>query len=125
MRLAYSKASHSVRVADLEAAGLLAEIEVEVPAEKVLRFKRRGAPPLRIPSYAKSLASVRRKDDGEPDRSAADLLFAVTCLRWRPPLTPQEIADLLYEHSEKVAEKNQHAAADYVELTIEEAMRRA
>jgi hypothetical protein len=81
--------------------------------------------PRRIPSYAKSLASVRRKDDGEPDRSAADLLFAVTCLRWKPPLTPEEISNLLYEHSEKVDDKNQQAAAEYVELTIQEAMRRA
>lgn len=107
---------------DLRAAGLLVDV-VEKPPVDVLRFRRRGPAPRRIPSYAKALASVGLKSDGTPNRSKADLLFAVTCLRWRPPLNPEEIAALLLEHSEKAQERAD--AERYVEQTIQAAMQRA
>lgn len=124
VQLAHAAPNRVVNQADLRAAGLLVDAPPKVVVDPE-RFQRKGAAPRRLPSYAKSLASVRRKDNGEPDRSAADLLFAVTCLRWKPRVTPDEIADLLREHSEKVAEKSNIAAEEYIELTIEEAMRRA
>ena len=131
VRLAHVASGLVVKVEDLRAAGLLADVIPQQPrvVANLTRFRRPNnyAPPAhthqrRIPSYAKALADVQRKDNGEPDRSAADLLFAVTCLRWRPPLTSEEIAALLMEHSEKARERKD--AEWYVETTIQEAKRR-
>jgi len=134
VRLAHLPATTNVvEVDELRAAGLLEELAQATPrltnnrrvdshphSTRVSSVYNHARP---LPSYAKALASVQRKEDGTPDRSAADLLFAVTCLRWRPPLSQREIAALLMVNSEKA--RGRRDAAMYVDATIDEAIRRA
>jgi hypothetical protein len=130
VRLAHVASERFVKVSELRAAGLLNKPQNVSPirraytldADKRTRLMRNNV--RRLPSYEKALSSVRLKEDGEPDRSAADLLFAVTCLRWIPPLSREEIAGLLMEHSEKAQERKTDADW-YIETTIDEAVRRA
>jgi hypothetical protein len=126
VRLVNVNASRVVKTEELRLAGLLLDVpHVSAPAPRKLApsVKQFPAARRRLPSYEKSLASVQIKDDGTPNRSAADLLFAVTCLRWIPPLSREEIADLLMEHSEKAQERKTDADW-YIEATIDEAERR-
>lgn len=126
VRLIHVKAARVVKTVELREAGLFVDVQPSpkrmpyIPAPNDGRFTRAR----RLPSYEKALASVQLKDDGKPDRSAADLLFAVTCLRWSPSIPKEEIASLLMRHSEKAQERKKDVEW-YVETTIDEALRRA
>jgi hypothetical protein len=56
------------------------------------------------------------KLNGKPDRSAADLLFAVTCLNWKVAF--DETVMLL----KRVSEKAQARKDDYAERTVKLAL---
>jgi hypothetical protein len=129
VRLVMVEHSRIVTVADLRAVGLYVDVPPvsHPPAPSATQIaphkRRRVGSARRVPSYDKALQSVQVKDDGEPDRSAADLLFAVTCFRWRPPLSPDEVAALLMQHSEKARKRKD--ADWYIQNTINEALQRA
>ena len=131
MRLVLVKHGHLVTIADLDAAGLLPAAPPTVRQRTAIVTR---CPPVpkrrsigrqivrRVPRYAKALADAPLKDDGTPDRSKADLLFARTCLfYWQPPLLREEIAALLLKHSEK-AQKHSDSTW-YVESTIDAAIK--
>ena len=97
-------------VPELISAGLIKPQLSAVPQSVVAKFKK---PRRRIfPSYEKAMLHVRRKEDGTIDRSAVDLLFAVTCLDWQ--ITTEETIKLLHKHSPKAAERYD----DYTERTV-------
>jgi hypothetical protein len=123
VHLVFSNPYKIVPVADLESAGVLLQTPIPSAAPHLIAGRAANRPMRRLPSYTKALAAIQSKNDGEPDRSAADLLFAVTCLRWHPPLTPHQIAALLIKNSDKARERAD--AEDYVWATIDAAMRRA
>jgi hypothetical protein len=133
VRLVQAVSNRVVEIAQLVSAGLIGQA-TGTPHGKRTNARRKCRnlrsttnQPMRrlthLPSYEVSLDSVQIKDDGEPDRSAADLLFAITCLRWKPPIPREQIVELLMRHSEKAYERND--AQWYVDATIDEAMRRA
>ncbi len=64
------------------------------------------------PSYERCLQSVRVKENGEPDRSDADLLFAVICLDWK--FSFDETVVLL----RRVSSKAKVRRDDYAERTV-------
>jgi len=102
-------------VPELIAVGLIQSVVVEVaePSDMSISVKR---PRRRIfPNYERTKLYVRRKDDGAIDRSAVDLLYAITCLDWQ--ISPAKTAELLHKFSEKAWERGD----DYVELTIAKA----
>jgi hypothetical protein len=70
-----------------------------------------------IPSYEKCLQSVEPKKNGKPDRSKADLLFAVTCLRWK--LAFDETVTLLKRFSMKAKSRRDDYAEQTVRLALE------
>ncbi len=80
------------------------------------------AVPRTVPSYEKCLQSVaiktKGKDAGKPDRSFADLLFAVTCLDWK--FSVDETVALLKRVSAKARAKKD----DYAERTVRLALSR-
>jgi RepB DNA-primase from phage plasmid len=134
VRLVQALSNRVVEMTQLVSAGLIGEANgTSYPKRTNGGFKYRNLHPptanqpmrrlTHLPCYEVSLASVQIKDDGEPDRSAADLLFAITCLRWKPPIPREQIVELLMRHSEKAGERND--AQWYVDATIDEAMRRA
>jgi hypothetical protein len=76
------------------------------------------------PSYQVALDSVGlREDETGPDRSGADLLFAITCLRWKPPLTRERVTELLWQYSAKANERSPESGARYIESTLDRAER--
>lgn len=128
VRLASVKHNYWATVEDLEADELLANLPLTPSNPKqdmsattmpslsgVLRPRKRRL--RRAPSYDRCVDSVRRKEDGEIDRSAVDYLFAVTCLDWG--FSPEQTADLLRRHSPKAAERSD----DYTSRTVFRAQR--
>jgi hypothetical protein len=102
---------------ELEASGLLGQ-----PAPPVI-LPNRSRPMDKnvhrsIPSYEKCLQSVEPRKDGKPDRSKADLLFAVTCLRWN--IAFDETVALLKRFSMKAKPRRD----DYAEQTVRMALER-
>lgn len=68
------------------------------------------------PSYETSYMSV---EGNEADCAlGADLLFAVTCLRWSPPLARFRIRELLSMNSEKVKQRSPQGAESYLDKTM-------
>jgi hypothetical protein len=111
VRLISVGAGKILSVPELISAGLIKPQISVVPQSAVPKPKK---PPRRriFPSYEKAMLHVRRKEDGTMDRSAVDLLFAVTCLDWQ--ITIEETIKLLHTHSPKAAERYD----DYVERTV-------
>jgi len=102
-------------VPELVAAGLISIPLAEAPKPNLIRPK----PPRRhiVPSYQRTIHYVRRKEDGSVDRSAVDLLFAVTCLDWQ--VSTEKTILLLEANSPKAAERYD----DYAERTVVKAQR--
>jgi hypothetical protein len=133
VRLIHTAPRWIVEVETLVAVGLInqpldcrkkSQTKQDIKGKSRRAFKRAAATlPIRLPSYQLALSSVRIKDDGKPDRSAADLLFAITCLHWKPPVPREQISLLLHNYSEKAQERSDRDW--YVEATIDEAIRRA
>ncbi len=102
--------------AELEASGLLGQ-----PAPRVIlpNFSRPMDKNVHcsIPSYEKCLQSVEPKKSGKPDRSKADLLFAVTCLRWK--FAFDETVALLKRFSMKAKSRRDDYAEQTVRLALE------
>ncbi len=71
-----------------------------------------NAVPRTPPSYERCLQSVKLKTNGKPDRSDADLLFAVTCLDWG--FSFAETGALLNQVSAKARARRD----DYVQRTV-------
>jgi hypothetical protein len=130
VRLIWVNHGHTVTVEELNTAGLLPPVPraarrravnptVPSPASKRRSIGSRIA--RRVPRYDKALAAAPLRDDGSPDRSKADLFYARTCLfYWRPPLSREEVAELLLRHSKKAQE---HSDPEwYVESTIDAAI---
>ncbi len=69
------------------------------------------------PSYEKCLQSVKLKENGKPDRSAADLLFAVTCFDWKFGF------DVTVALLKQVSPKARERRDDYVQRTVTTALR--
>jgi hypothetical protein len=105
---------------ELEALGLLApRLQPMKPKATGLHSSNRAVPPSRFPDYQKSLSDVRPKDNGTPDRSAADILYAATCLSWG--FSKLETVDSILENSTKARE--QHSARKYAEDKVDYADR--
>lgn len=97
---------------ELESFGLLAEPQ----PKPLLRSKgsdvRQSNKAKREPSYDYAAGCVRRKENGDIDRSGIDLLYAVTCLNW--DFTESETLDLLNTHSAKAKERRDNYAETVV-----------
>ncbi|MEJ7577574.1 MAG: hypothetical protein WKF74_11280 [Pyrinomonadaceae bacterium] len=118
VKLLFSSMNRIVTVDELEALGLLGVIKPTENSVEVLRgVSRVNEKPKQAPSYEKALASVRRKDDGEPDRSAADLHYSVTCLDWG--FNERETIDLLKSKSEKARERRDKYAENTVRVALQ------
>jgi hypothetical protein len=114
VRLIASSFGRYTTEAELESYGLLAP---HAPAcdsfSPVKRTKAvDNAVPRTPPSYERCLQSVRLKKNGKPDRSFADLLFAVTCLDWK--FSFDETVALLKQVSAKARARRD----DYVQRTV-------
>lgn len=98
--------------------GLLATLpEIEKPVGIAASAKMGW--PGRWPDYQKCLASARVRDDGQPDRSAADFTFALTSLSWG--FSPAAIAAEIETISEKAGELKGRERERYIKRTIERA----
>jgi len=73
-------------------------VEQSTGDEKATQWTTSGA----WPSYKVALQRARRKANGKPDRSDADLAFAMTALSWGRP--SHEIEERLNTESERIAE---------------------
>ncbi len=109
--------NRTVTIDELDVRGLLGEVKpalelVKIPQERSSKNQQ----PKQAPSYDIALASVKCKDNGEPDRSAADLLYSVTCLDWG--FSERETIDLLKIKSEKARERQDK----YAEKTVRAAL---
>jgi hypothetical protein len=136
VRLITAKYNRIVTVAELEQAGLLAN--VDDPAPSFLATGSVIVPPCdssslpalqkravdtnihrgkgNVPSYEKCLQLVALKPNGKPNRSDADLLFAVTCFDWKLPY--EEVVALL----KRVSAKARARRDDYAERTAKLAL---
>lgn len=109
------KNGRTVTTYELDALDLLSEPKPKFrpkPASKRPRAKR-------APSYDYAMKCVRRKSNGEVDRSGVDVLYAVTCLNWG--FSESETVDLLKEKSGKAQERKD----DYAENVVAYASRQA
>ncbi len=110
VRLVASSFGRYTTEAELESYGLLAP-----PCDSFSPVKHEKAVdksvPRTPPSYERCLQSVRVKENGKPDRSDADLLFAVTCLDWK--FSFDETVALL----KRVSAKARSRRDDYAERT--------
>jgi hypothetical protein len=122
VRLAHLQPGLLIKAWGLERLGLLAEDPYEMDENWfcIDEIPHKVSLPPRPPSYEKSLRSVKIKDDGELDRSAADLHFSICCLRWNPPIAPEAIAWLLNNESGKAA--SHPYPLWYIERTINRAI---
>lgn len=108
VKLLDSKDGRTVTTYELQALGLLAEPKPKVkPRPASIRPRA-----TRAPSYDYAMRSVRRKANGDVDRSGVDVLFACTCLDWG--LTETQTVALLNEHSSKAQERRD----DYAEKVV-------
>lgn len=114
VRLVSVRHDQRVTVAELQAEGLLADLP-PAPATPPQSSRRRRL--RRAPSYEHCVSVVRRKSDGEIDRSAVDYLYAVTCLDWG--FSSDETVNLLRANSPKAQER----AAEYANRTVTRALR--
>lgn len=101
-------------VPELIALGLIRSVVVKVPESSGKTIAKRPRRTI-VPNYERTKLYVRPKEDGTTDRSAVDLLYAITCLDWQ--ISPEKTANLLHEYSEKAAERGE----DYVEWTVAKA----
>jgi hypothetical protein len=111
VRLVKSACGRFTSEAELEASGLLGQPAPPVILPNPSLPMDKNAPPL-IPSYEICLRSVEPKKNGKPDRSKADLLFAVTCLQWK--FAFDETVALLKRFSMKANSRRD----DYAEQTV-------
>lgn len=115
VRLSAVNYGRVVTTAELERAGLLAE--PLPPCDSSALQTSRQLRPMDIgvhrstPDYEKCLRSVKCKPNGKPDRSDADLLFAVTCFDWKHGF--DETVALL----KRVSQKARARRDDYAERT--------
>lgn len=106
-------------VEELYRYGLLAAPQLNPQFREKARVTRQSNRAAREPSYEVAVSSVKRKPNGDVDRSGVDLLYAVTCLNWG--LTESETVDLLNTHSPKAQGRRDR----YAESVVEAASRRA
>lgn len=104
---------------ELDELGLLAAPQPKPQFKEKADSARQSRRATRAPSYDYALASVKRKPNGDVDRSGVDLHYAVTCLNWG--LTESETVDLLNTHSTKAQERRD----GYAERVVEDARHRA
>jgi hypothetical protein len=98
-------------VPELIASGLIRSVVAKVPESSCKTIAKRPRRTI-VPNYERTKLYVRPKEDGTTDRSAVDLLYAITCLDWQ--ISREKTAKLLHEYSEKAAERGE----DYVERTV-------
>jgi hypothetical protein len=115
VRLVKSAYGRFTSWAELQVAGLLGRPAPHEILPKPSRPMDKNVP-RSIPSYEKCLQSVEPKENGEPDRSKADLLFAVTCLRWGFAL--DETMALLNRFSMKARARRDNYAERTAELAL-------
>ncbi|MBD0369773.1 MAG: hypothetical protein ICV60_02890 [Pyrinomonadaceae bacterium] len=115
VRLLDYKDGRTVTTYELDALGLLSEPQPKFRPK--LASKRPRAK--RAPSYEYTMKCVRRKPNGEVDRSGVDVLYAVTCLNWG--FSESETVDLLKEKSGKA----QNRKDDYAENVVAYASKQA
>ncbi len=114
VKLTKAENDRVVTVAELERDGLLAERLPPCDSfpSAISEFSVDTNVHRAEPSYEKCLQSVRAKANGEADRSAADLLFAVTCFDWKYGF--DEVVALL----NRVSEKARARKDGYAERTV-------
>jgi hypothetical protein len=112
--LDYTK-GRTVTSDELNALGLLSEPQPKF-RPKTTSTRPRAK---RAPSYDYAMKCVRRKPNGEVDRSGVDVLYAATCLNWK--FDEAETVELLKEHSSKARERRD----DYAESVVAYASRQA
>ncbi len=118
VRLLNVQAGRVVAPDELERSGLLAEPTPHAAPEKKRHTTPEGRP-RRVPSYDVAARAVRRKSNGEVDRSAVDALYTVTCLR--EGFTPSEVIELLRQVSPKARGRRD----GYAERTVAWGLRAA
>jgi hypothetical protein len=117
VRLVQSAYGRFTSEAELEAAGLLGK--PAPPCDSSLFNPPRPMDKnvhCSIPSYEKCLQSVELKRNGKPDRSKADLLFAITCLNWKVAF--DETVALLKRFSAKAKSRRDNYAEHTVRLAL-------
>jgi hypothetical protein len=122
VKLIQSSFARFVTEPELQDAGLLAPdvppCDSPLPPAPEKRPMDKIVHRVHAPNYEKCLQSVAKKKNGKPDRSAADLLFAVTCLNWK--LAFDETVALLKRASAKARVRRD----DYAERTVKLALSR-
>jgi hypothetical protein len=115
VRLSVVNYGRVATTAELERAGLLAAPLPPCDSSPPAHMVAGGGVDIFVhpppPDYEKCLRSVRRKPNGKPDRSAADLLFAATCFDWKHGF--DETVALL----KRVSQKARARRDDYAERT--------
>ncbi len=106
-------------VEELDRCGLLAAPQPKPQFREKAGITRQSNRANREPSYEVAVSSVKRKPNGDIDRSGVDLHYAVTCLNWG--FTETETVDLLNTHSPKAQERHN----SYAEGVVERASRLA
>jgi hypothetical protein len=117
VRLLAFSAGRITNAAELESLGLLAEPQPKPLFKPKGDSARQSNKAKREPSYEHAIQVVRRKTNGDIDRSAVDFHYAVICLSWG--FSESETIGLLNTHSEKVKERRDN----YAEKVVADASR--
>jgi hypothetical protein len=96
-------------VDELDALGLLSAAETPKPRPSIIIGSGVGG---RMPDYQRAVSSVRRKENGEIDRSAVDFHFACVALSWGR--SESETIDHINIHSPKARERKDSYAVKVV-----------
>jgi hypothetical protein len=112
----YSNPGRFVTIEELEAAGQLAPEPPPTPKPKATKPTINLNSPTVWPDYNLELQWVDRKENGEPDRSKADINFCIRARKWR--WSEGEIAARLYEVSDKAKRRK----FDYAQATARRAV---
>jgi hypothetical protein len=104
-----------VSINELEKTGLLAPVSSPLSKPQIQDRQRANRAPKRFPDYNVELERAARKSDGAPDRSHADINFAIRCIKWG--WSESETATRLHE----VSDKAKHRRGNYAERTVRRA----